>query len=68
MKLFRATNGYIGFSDVHCYVVAESEERARELATDKFKEVELYKENYWNDLEIEYICDCDKEFATDVSD
>ncbi|MEH7541818.1 hypothetical protein V7426_21730 [Bacillus thuringiensis] len=54
MKLYYVTNGYTGFSQVHVYVIAENEEKAKELASVKFKEeardnsyeryVELFKE------------------------
>jgi hypothetical protein len=72
MKLFKAFNGFIGFSDVHLYVVAEDENKALELATEQFKKNTLphdpneVNKRYYEDLEIEFICDCDKEFVTEI--
>ena len=68
MKLYEVTNGYTGFSYVRCYVVAENEERARELATKEYQKHTYYKESYWKNLTVEFICDCDKEFVGEIKD
>jgi hypothetical protein len=75
MKLYKVFNGFTGFSDVHLYVVASDKDRAIELATEQFKKnapleygtTEVNK-RYYEDLEIEFICDCDKEFVTEIFD
>ncbi|PGB56874.1 hypothetical protein [Bacillus anthracis] len=38
MNLYYVTNGYMGDSQVHVYVIATNKERAIELASAKFKE------------------------------
>lgn len=37
MKLWCVENGYLGNGNVHVLVVADSEERAKELASESFK-------------------------------
>lgn len=37
MNLYYVTNGYIGYSATHVYVIAENEDRAEEMATIEFK-------------------------------
>ncbi len=37
-KLWRVTNGYVGYSTVHVLVVAETEERAKALAAQRYKQ------------------------------
>jgi hypothetical protein len=72
MKLFEASNGYVGYSYTRCLIIAENEDRARELATINFKIKALedvYEEDYWNDLEIICIADdVDKEFVGKIQD
>ncbi|MBE7099475.1 hypothetical protein [Bacillus cereus] len=77
MNLYYVTNGYFGDTGVHVYVIAENEDRAEELASQKFKEDAKeneeygsgsYEENYWTDLEV--LCeaeDVSKEFVSDVN-
>lgn len=67
MKLWEVTNGYIADSYVRVLVVAETEERAIELASEKLEEgshyycrilektIYKYPEEYWTDLEAEVI-------------
>ncbi|PDY43375.1 hypothetical protein COO17_02260 [Bacillus wiedmannii] len=38
MNLYYVTNGYMGGSQIHVYVIAENIDRAIELASEKFKE------------------------------
>jgi len=59
MKLYRAYNGYTGFSAVHVIVVAESETQAAELAANSFKVEGERKcdERYWQNIEVELLCD-----------
>jgi hypothetical protein len=50
MKLYEVTNGYVGDSYVRVLVIAESEERAKELASAKLKE-EARNEDYEKEVE-----------------
>lgn len=77
MKLYEVRNGYTGESYVRCYVVAQTEERAIELAREKYKEeahkigllgVRLFPDNFYTDLEAEELLDVSIEGATDLSD
>jgi hypothetical protein len=80
MKLFRVYNGYTGFSQVYVLVIAESEERALEIATETFKKeaedkeyLEMwgkfqYTERYYTNLEIELLCDATQEWVSQISD
>ena len=72
MKLYEITNGYCGNSYVRCLVVAESKEKAIELATPKFKanSDEPYEssDRYWENLDAEEICDCKSEFVGEIND
>ncbi|HDR4393167.1 TPA: hypothetical protein ACOQ31_004652 [Bacillus cereus] len=57
MNLYRVTNGFMGYGAVHVYVIAENENRAKELAALEFKEearneeyeaeLKLYKQRGW---------------------
>lgn len=51
MNLYCVTNGYIGNSQIYVYVIAESEERAKELASAKFKE-DAKNESYERQVEL----------------
>ncbi|PEE16026.1 hypothetical protein CON53_21365 [Bacillus cereus] len=51
VKLYYVTNGYTGDDQVHVYVIAENEERAKELASEKFKE-DARNESYEHDVEL----------------
>lgn len=73
MNVYSVTNGYIGYSVMFVLVVAETEARARELAAERFKSASdarrvPYPENYWTNLQVEFICSTDKEFASEVMD
>lgn len=72
MKLYEATNGYIGDGYVRCYVWANNEEEALELATKSYKESgESRGENYWKNIQLELIVDSEKDkepFYTDPID
>lgn len=60
MNLYEVTNGYIGDSYVRAVVIAETPERAKNLAEPSFKEEAHYEvlgkkkcnypESYWEDL------------------
>lgn len=55
MKLWRVTNGYIGCSDVYCLIIAETKEKALEIARDRFKSeidegIEKIEKEYQEDL------------------
>lgn len=56
MKLWEATNGFVGYSYVRCHVVAPNEERALELARVKFKEKDE-REAYYKNVEVELLID-----------
>lgn len=72
MNLYYVTNGYYGDGQVHVYVIAENEERAKELAAAQFKDSarnEDYPESYWTNLKAHCMTDdTSKEFVTDVRD
>ncbi|MGN4423431.1 hypothetical protein ACTFQN_06180 [Bacillus cereus group sp. MYBK30-1] len=51
MKLYYVTNGYTGNSQVHVYVIAENEDRAKELASEKFKD-DARNESYEREVEL----------------
>ncbi|MHB9110624.1 MAG: hypothetical protein ACYDCO_26530 [Armatimonadota bacterium] len=73
MKLYRIYNGYTGDSAVHVLVVAESKERALELAAERFKQesesrLNPYPSRYWQNLTAEFLCECSAEYASDVCD
>jgi len=71
MKLFEVRNGYIGESVTKCFVIAETEERALELASISFREESkfeygnylydgekhLYHQAYWTNLKAECLVD-----------
>lgn len=62
MQLYEATNGYVGQDYVRLYVWAKSQERATELALQKFK-------NGRDKIVLELLFSADtSEFCTDVSD
>lgn len=64
MKLYEASNGFMGFSSVTCLVWANDETEGMELAEKAFKETEeaeLHGEKYWNNIELELIVDAEKE-------
>jgi hypothetical protein len=70
MKLYEATNGFMRFSYVRAYVIAENEERALQIAKDKFKENNRnHGSRYWENVEVKAICeDTTKEFISDIED
>lgn len=48
MKLFEVNNGYVGFGVVKCFVIAENEDRAIEIARHKYKaQSKCYGEHYY---------------------
>lgn len=54
MKLFRVYNGYMGFSSISVVVLAETEERAIELAREDFKKNKgIHGKGYYKDLTVE---------------
>lgn len=73
MKLYEVTNGYIGDSAVRVLVITDNEERAIELAREKYKkEVDkfsFYDESYYKNLEANCLCeDISKEWVSEVTD
>lgn len=69
MQLFKVYNGFVGFSDTRCYVVAETEGRALELAREKFEAENPDYEGYYTDLSAEVIfTDCSVENVSAVMD
>lgn len=68
MKLWEVTNGYYE----ECFVVAETKERALELAGAKFKEdwkiIGFTQQECCEDLNVEFMCNCDKEWVSETSD
>ena len=61
MKLFEITNGFIGDSYVRILVVAETDDRAIEIARPIFKneaeDEKRYPESYWIRLDANLLCD-----------
>jgi hypothetical protein len=74
MKLYEATNGYTGSSYLRCYVWANNEEEAQELAVESYKnarEAKWQSESYWSDIELRLMVDADKDiepFYTEPED
>ena len=71
MRLYRATNGYIGESDVRVLVIAQDDESAMKLAHKRFSESEYSggDEGYTKNIILEIICDdTGKEWSTEASD
>ena len=67
MKLYIIANGYIGNDYVHCLVVANSEEEAKDLAAIEFKKETKevgYPEGYYTNLKVEYTMDASKPGAS----
>lgn len=68
MKLYEATNGYLGESYVRCLVIAPDDETAMRLARKRYSE---YRQvvAYTKNIELEIICDdTSKEWSTKVTD
>lgn len=71
MNLYEVTNGWTGESYVRCYVWAEDEAAALELAGQSFRQHRQAKEHpsVYEDLQIEKLFSADDPpFATAVSD
>ena len=70
MNLYKVYNGYTGFSAVHVIVVADSESRAKELASSAFKKdgERAYKQSYWTNLEVELLLESIKEYVSEVTE
>ncbi len=77
MQLYEVTNGYVGDGYTHVLVLAEDEEQARRLASEKFKaesdsrvadfgESHAYKSDYWEKLEAERLAEVANPWASDV--
>jgi len=61
----------MGNGSVNVLVVASTEERALELAKDKFKEDAIThqkSDNYYKNLEVEMICNTDNEYIGQIED
>ncbi len=74
MKLFEVFNTWIGEGEVQCLVIAETPEKAIELARPKFKEnghageFPIYPDTYWKQLLTEEICqDTSIEWCGEIS-
>lgn len=82
MNLYRVWNGWVGAGAIRVLVVASDEDRARELATDRFREraeamnrmtarpdESMIGESYWTDLDVEVLTEgLDEEWAGEVSE
>lgn len=81
MRLFRATNGYLGNGDVHCYIIAEHKHRALAMAVEKFKAESVgtgyaarggrrvEDSNYYANVQVELVCnDATIEWTGEISD
>lgn len=76
MKLYEVINGYTGNSYVRCLVIAETEERAIELAREEYKNDSKKcrkhikdDSNYWENLKTVELCDdTSKEYIGGVED
>lgn len=70
MKLYEVTNGYGGDSYVRVYVIAESKERALELAKEKYLSGSKgYADTYYKNLRAELFSDdTTKEFISEIMD
>lgn len=70
MKLFEVNNGYVGFGVVKCFVIAENEDRAIEIARHKYKaQSKCYGEHYYLNLTATCLCDdTSKEFVSEITD
>lgn len=74
MKLYEATNGWLGGSYTRAYVWAHDEAEALELARQRFKADEnpLFKPEVrksWNNVQLELLFeDTGEPFCTEVSD
>jgi len=66
IKLYEATNGYMGCSYVRCLVWASNETEAVELAMKSYKEdgEGRHDESYWNDIELRLILDTEMNKGT----
>nr|WP_158327645.1 hypothetical protein [Brevibacillus laterosporus] len=69
MKLWEVTNGFMGYSYCHVIAIADTEERAKELASEKFKErASSENERFWTNLEVECLGDATTELVIDRCD
>ena len=74
LKFFEATNGFNGYSYVRCFVWANDENEALELAEEAFKETEeatTHGESYWKNIELTLLVDAEKDkepFCTEPTD
>ena len=77
MKLYEVCNGFIGNSSVKVFVIADTEEKALEIARDKFlKEASeiiygkpRYPSSYYENLTAKCLCeDVSLEWSSEVRD
>jgi len=74
VKLYAVYNGYQGYEPVHVMVVADSEERAVQLASAELKKEAtvngkpIYEEDYWTELEANCLFDPEIDTKESVSD
>lgn len=74
MYFYIITNKYVGNGYIRVYIIAPNDERALELARQKFKEnsdsrgKHGYDEDYWTDLRIVLRVQADAEYVSAVDD
>lgn len=70
MKLYEVNNGYVGFGVVKCFVIAENEDRAIEIARHKYKaQSKYYNKDYYLNLTATCLCDnTSNEFVSEILD
>lgn len=71
MKLYEATNGYVGESYVRCLVIAPDDETAMRLARKRYSEHNQasFDAGYSKTITLEILCDdTSKEWSNEVSD
>lgn len=72
MRVYEVTNGYVGNSYTRVYVIAENEDRAKEIAKERYKKVAKendYRNDYFENLKEECICeDTTKEWCSEMYD
>ena len=73
MKLFEIANGYTGESHVHVLCIAESKDKALEMAQDRFREEAIkedkYPADYYKNLSAKQLCaDVSYGFCSEIYD
>lgn len=75
MKLYEATNGFMGFNYVRCLVYANSYDEALNMAKEHFKKdgeggVVTQPDSYWKNVELDLLLDTDIDgpLCTEITD